>query len=64
MTPTSPTHSSAHCATVRTLCPTSSPMSHRNATRVPMTALPAASGGRGTSSRMSMSEHGCSSPRP
>src|ERR1700730_16514946 len=64
MTLTSAALSSAHCSTVRTLWPTSRPMSHRNATRVSMTAPPGASGGCGTSSRMSMSEQGCSSPRP
>ena len=44
MTLTLPTLSSAHSATVRTLCPTSRPMSHRKVTSRSTAALPVASG--------------------
>jgi hypothetical protein len=53
----------AHSATERTLWPTSSPMSHRKVRKAATRSRQAPSPS-GTITRMSMSEQGCSSPRP
>ena len=48
----------------RTLCPTSSPMSQRNVRNRSMSGCQSDESLFGSSTMMSMSELGCSSPRP
>ena len=61
MTVTSARASLTHSARVRTLWPTSVPMSQRKATKA---ARRSSSAGPSRRIRMSRSEPGCSSPRP